>query len=103
MKLKRDRLFYREDDFTRYQPAGHTGTVNRRIVGPEQGSKHFEVELGIIKPRQSVSCHFLPRIDEFCDMLHDTSNVIIGGETCEVGPDEGCFFVVDTPHDFTAT
>ena len=103
MNVQKDKLFIREEDFPGYQPAGHTGTVNRRIVGPGQGARHLEVVLGTIDPGQGASSHFHPGIDQFCYMLQGTASVTIGNEIREIGPGEGCFFPADTPHTFTAT
>ncbi len=103
MNNQKSKLFIRESDYAPYQPTGHTGTVNRRIVGPEQGAKHLEVVLGTIEPGQGASPHFHPGIDQFCYMLQGTASVTIGTETRQVGPGEGCFFPADTPHVFIAT
>ncbi len=103
MNVDNDKLFIREGDVAGYRPAGHTGTVNRRLVGPEQGSRHLEVVLGTIDPGQGASPHFHPGIDQFCYMLHGTASVTIGDTTREIGAGEGCFFPADTPHVFTAT
>lgn len=54
-------LFFRtEADAEPYSPAGHTGTVNRRLVSPETGATQMEVLIGRIEPGQGATPHFHP-------------------------------------------
>jgi len=41
------KFFVKESEVTPYSPLNHTGTVNRRLIGPkETGSENLEVLLG---------------------------------------------------------
>ncbi len=95
-------LFIRECDAEVYEPAGHTGTFNRRLVGPTQGAKHLEVVIGTIDPGQGASPHFHPGIDQFCYMLDGEAEVTIGETRRVIKQGESCFFPAEMQHIFVA-
>ena len=57
----------READVPGYHPANHTGTLNRRLIGPDTvGSRHVEVLLGVIEAGQGALPHAHPGIEQVC-------------------------------------
>lgn len=95
-------LLIREDDIPSYEPRGHSGTSNRRLVGPDIGASHLEVVIGTIEPGQGASPHHHPGIDQFCYMLAGRARVEMGGAQREIGPGDACFFPEGMSHVFTA-
>lgn len=102
MNIDEDKLFIRESEIEGYEPSGHTGTVNRRLVGPEQGAKNLEVVIGTIQPGQGATPHLHPGIDQFCHMLEGEAEVTIGKTTRVIETGESCFFPADVAHTFVA-
>jgi quercetin dioxygenase-like cupin family protein len=99
---KRYRYFVRTDEVPAYHPAGHTGTVNRRLIGPENvGARNVEVVLGVIARGQGALPHSHPGIEQVCYVLEGRARAEVGGEVCELAPGDSCFFPPDTPHVFT--
>jgi mannose-6-phosphate isomerase-like protein (cupin superfamily) len=96
------RYFVRPADVTPYHPANHTGTTNRRLIGPETvGAKGVEVLLGVIEKGQGASLHAHPGIEQVCYVLEGRALAEVDGEQCELGAGECCFFPADVPHKFT--
>lgn len=97
------RYFVKGAEVVPYSPANHTGTVNRRLIGPkETGSQHLEVLLGTITRSHGASLHSHPGIDQACYLIEGRATAAIGGETAELGPGDACFFPAGEPHVFTA-
>jgi mannose-6-phosphate isomerase-like protein (cupin superfamily) len=97
------RYFVREAEVQPYSPANHTGTVNRRLIGPETvGAKHLEMVLGLVQPSGGALPHSHPGIEQVCYILEGRAVAEIGGERAELGPGDCCFFPADQPHVFTA-
>ena len=100
----RSRYFVRQDDVPAYHPANHTGTVNRRLIGPQNvGAKNLEVVLGVIEKGKGALPHAHPGIEQMCYLLEGRARVEVGGEACELSPGDCCFFPPDVPHVFTVT
>ena len=98
------RFFVRGAEVPGYHPANHTGTTNRRLIGPETvGAKGVEVVLGTIERGQGALPHAHPGIEQVCYMLEGTAVAEVGGERCELGPGDACYFPPDTMHVFTVT
>jgi len=98
------RFFVRGADVPTYSPANHTGTVNRRLIGPETvGAKHVEVLLGVIEKGQGAAPHAHPALEQVCYMLEGTALAEVEGERCELGPGDACYFPADAMHIFTVT
>jgi mannose-6-phosphate isomerase-like protein (cupin superfamily) len=98
----RSRYFVRESDIAPYHPANHTGTVNRRLIGQENvGATKLEVVLGVVERGKGALPHAHPGIEQVCYMLQGRARAEVGGESCELGPGDCCFFPADTPHVFT--
>jgi len=87
-----------------YSPKNHTGTVNRRIIGPETvGAEQLEVVLGRVEKSHGALPHSHPGIEQVCYMLSGTAVAEVGGQTMELGAGDACFFPADAPHTFVAT
>lgn len=98
----RSRYFVRPEDVAAYHPANHTGTLNRRLIGPDTvGAKNIEVLLGVIEKGKGALPHAHPGIEQVCYVLEGRARAEVGGETCELGPGECCYFPADLPHSFT--
>jgi mannose-6-phosphate isomerase-like protein (cupin superfamily) len=102
MTISTQRYFVRPEDVAPYHPANHTGTVNRRLIGLDNvGARNVEVLLGIIDQGEGALTHAHPGVEQVCYMLEGRAVAEIGGESCEIGPGECCFFPADVPHKFT--
>lgn len=98
------RYFVKGAEVTPYSPANHTGTVNRRLIGPaETGSHHLEVLLGTLSRSHGALPHSHPGIDQACYLIEGHAVAEVGGQTAELGPGDACFFPAGEPHVFTAT
>jgi uncharacterized RmlC-like cupin family protein len=98
----------READVAPYHPANHTGTANRRLIGPETvGASQMEVLLGVIEKNQGAMPHAHPGIEQAGYMLAGRARVEIGEgagiEVTDVGPGDCIFFPADIKHRFTVT
>jgi len=92
------------DSVAPYFPANHTGTVNRRLIGPETvGAKQLEVVLGVVEKGKGAQPHSHPGIEQVCYMLEGRARAEVAGQTMELGPGDCCFFPADAPHVFTVT
>jgi quercetin dioxygenase-like cupin family protein len=96
------RYFVRAEEVPGYQPANHTGTLNRRLIGRETvGATRVEMLLGEIEPGQGALPHAHPGIDQICYMLEGRALAEVGGEKAELGPGDCCYFPADQRHVFT--
>jgi quercetin dioxygenase-like cupin family protein len=96
------RFLVRADDVQPYSPANHTGTVNRRLIGPETvGAGQLEVVLGVVEKGKGAQPHSHPGIEQVCYMLEGRARAEVGGQVLELGPGDCCFFPADIPHVFT--
>ncbi|CAM4390511.1 cupin domain-containing protein [Bordetella tumbae] len=94
----------RESQVPGYHPANHTGTLNRRLIGPETvGSKHVEVLLGVIEKGQGALPHAHPGIEQVCYLLEGTARAQVGDESADMVAGDCCYFPPDIPHVFTVT
>jgi quercetin dioxygenase-like cupin family protein len=98
------RYFVRSAEVPGYSPANHTGTVNRRLIGPETvGASRVEVVLGVIEKGKGALPHAHPGIEQVCYLLEGSALAEVNGERCELGPGDACFFPADAMHVFTVT
>jgi quercetin dioxygenase-like cupin family protein len=98
----RSRYFIRATDVQPYGPANHTGTVNRRLIGPEiVGARNVEMVLGVIEKGHGALPHSHPGIEQVCYLLQGRARAEVGGETCELEPGDCCFFPPGMQHVFT--
>jgi quercetin dioxygenase-like cupin family protein len=97
------KFFVKESEVTPYSPLNHTGTVNRRLIGPkETGSEHLEVLLGVVSKSHGALPHSHPGIDQVCYVIQGRAVAEIDGQRDELGPGDACFFPANMPHTFTA-
>jgi quercetin dioxygenase-like cupin family protein len=95
--------FIREQEVAGYHPANHSGTTNRRLIGPDTvGSKQVEVLLGVIEKNQGAVEHSHPGIEQVCYMLAGEAVAEVGGQKRLLQAGDCCFFPADVPHVFTA-
>ncbi len=98
------RYFINAGDVEPYSPANHTGTVNRRLIGPETvGSEHLELLEGTVEPGQGALPHAHPDLDQVIYMLAGSARAEIDGQSRELGPGDAAFFPKGMPHIFTVT
>ncbi|MEO6985142.1 MAG: cupin domain-containing protein [Paralcaligenes sp.] len=98
------RWIVKENDIAGYHPANHTGTLNRRLIGPETvGSQHVEVLLGVIEKNQGALPHAHPGIEQVCYLLSGSAVVELDGERGELQPGDCCYFPADKKHVFMVT
>jgi len=99
----RSRYFVRAQDLPPYRPANHTGTVNRRLIYPGNvGAANIEVVLGVIEKGKGALPHSHTAIEQACYLLEGRARAEVGGEVCELGPGDCCFFPPGMEHVFTA-
>ena len=59
-----NRYCVRADEVAGYHPANHTGTLNRRLIGPETvGATQLEVVLGVVEKGRGAEPHAHPGIE----------------------------------------
>jgi mannose-6-phosphate isomerase-like protein (cupin superfamily) len=96
------RYFVRQQDVPAYHPANHTGTVNRRLIGAENvGARQLEVVLGVVEKGKGALPHAHPGIEQVCYLLEGRARAEVGGEACDLGPGDCCFFPAGVAHVFT--
>jgi quercetin dioxygenase-like cupin family protein len=94
----------RPADVSAYHPANHTGTTNRRLIGPETvGAKHVELLLGVIEKGEGAAPHAHPAMEQVCYLLEGSATVELDGERREMQPGDACYFPAGKMHKFTAT
>ncbi len=98
------RFFVRAADVPAYHPANHSGTTNRRLIGPENvGAAGVEVVLGVIEKGRGADPHAHPGMEQVCYMLEGTALAEVAGQRCEMKPGDACYFPAGEMHKFTAT
>ena len=96
------KYFVRASEVPGYHPANHLGTVNKRLIGRETvGAQQLEVVLGTIEKGKGALPHAHPGIEQACYMIAGRARAEVGGEACEMGPGDCCFFPPGMPHVFT--
>lgn len=97
------RYFVREGEVPSYEPKNHTGTSNRRLIGPETiGARQLEMVLGTVAKAHGALPHSHPGIEQVCYVLEGRALAEVDGQKAELGPGDSCFFPADMPHVFTA-
>ena len=94
-----DRYFVRANKIASYRPANHTGTLNRRLIGPETVSAtQLEMVLGVVEKGRAAEPHAHPGIEQ----VGDRARVEVAGETTELGAGDCCFFPAEAQRVFVA-
>ena len=87
------RYFVRGAEVPRYSPSEPHRHRNHRLIGPDTvGAQGIEVVLGVIERGQGALPHAHPGIEQVCYMLEGTAIAEVGGERCELGPGDACYF-----------
>ena len=98
----KSKYLVRQPDVMPYSPANHTGTKNFRLIGPETvGAKQVEMLVGELGRGKGALPHAHPGIEQVCYLLEGRARAEVGGETCELGPGDTCFFPPEMQHTFT--
>lgn len=85
-----------------YEPPGHTGTVNRRLVPPPgMGVGRMEVVLGVLQPGGQALMHDHQELDQAIYVLEGRCLVESRGESVEMGPDQIVYLPAKVPHQVT--
>ncbi len=96
------RYFVRETEVAGYHPANHTGTLNKRLIGPDTvGARQLEVLVGQIEPGRGALPHAHPGIEQVCYMLQGRAIAQVDGRHQELQPGDCCFFPAGMMHTFT--
>ena len=91
------RFFVRAADVPTYHPANHSGTTNRRLIGPETvGAKNVEVLLGVIEKGEGATTHAHPGMEQVCYLLEGSATVELEGERREMRPGDACLLRIKT-------
>jgi len=93
----------RSDEADAYSPANHTGTLNRRLVGPGAlGSQSMEILRGTLQPGRGAEPHAHPGIEQAVYMISGQAVAEVGGERFELGAGDCCHFPAASTHSFVA-
>ncbi len=99
----RSRFVIRPDDVPAYSPGGHTGTVNRRLVGAHNGARFMEIVLGDVERNEGVTAHAHPGMEQAQYIVEGSARVEVEGEVIDVRAGDLCFFPADVFHAITVT
>jgi len=89
---------------TAYEPPGHTGTVNRRLVPPPgMPAGKLEVVLGVLRPGGQALMHAHADLDQAVYVLNGRCRLESEGEAAEMGPGEIVYLPAGVPHQVTVT
>ena len=98
---KSARYFVRHEDVAAYHPANHTGTTNRRLIGPDNvGSRRIELVHGTIEPGKGALPHAHPDVDQVCYLLEGRAVAEVDGVRHEMAPGDCCYFPAGKRHIF---
>lgn len=97
------RYLVREKEVVEYHPRNHSGTVNRRLIGPGiTTNESLEVVRGTIDPDQGAAPHRHPGIEQVCYLLSGRAFVTVDSESFEMAPGDCCYFPPGSMHSFEA-
>ncbi len=95
----------RPEERPTYIPEGHTGTVNRPLVGRDNvGARFMEVVLGIVEPGGSAEAHKHDKEEQAIYVIEGQATIDTEGVIEEARAGDVVFFPVGkmhkiTPHD----
>ena len=88
---------------TPYEPPGHTGTVNRRLVPPPGlPMGKMEVVLGVLQAGGQALLHDHKDLDQAIYILEGRCRVTDGKDIAEVGPEQLVYLPAGFPHEITS-
>ena len=92
------------DQVAPYQPANHTGTSNRRVIGRDTvGARRLEVLIGTISKGNGAQRHAHPSLEQASYLLHGAGVSEVYGQERRVSPREWAFSPQGVFHSFTVT
>ncbi len=94
---------YRASEIAGYSPANHEGTVNIRLIGPDQGAKHMEVVLGDIVRSGVAHAHAHPDLEQSVYVLEGSAVVGIDGVEHQAQTGDIMFFPAGVFHSIRVT
>lgn len=95
-------LVVRPDKVPNYEPPGHTGTVNRRLLPPPgMAMGKMEVVLGVLQPGGQALMHDHQDLDQAIYVLEGRCLIESGGEAVEMGADQIVYLPAKVPHQVT--
>lgn len=95
-----DDFVYHQDGVPTYEPAGHSGTVNRRLIGQ---AENFHLVLGVLEKGAVAHRHSHPDLEQGMYLLEGSARIDINGQSKEIGEGGVIFLPVDMPHRIEAT
>lgn len=85
-----------------YEPPGHTGTVNRRLVPPPgMPMGKMEVVLGVLQPGGQALMHEHADLDQAIYVLEGRCRIDDGRESAEMGSGQIVYLPAGCPHEVT--
>lgn len=94
----------RPEQIEPYSPANHTGTRNRRLIGPRvNGSKHLEIVLGEIERNEGALAHMHPDIEQAVYILEGEAVVEIDDMPHSVKAGDLLYFPAQVFHNIKVT
>ena len=94
----------RPDDVPAYSPANHTGTRNKRLIGPRvNGARHLEIVLGEIERNEGALAHAHPDLEQAVYVLEGEAVVEIDDERHEVRAGDLLYFPAKVFHNIKVT
>jgi len=101
---QRSKYVIRPDDIEAYSPANHTGTRNKRLVGPRvNGSRHLEIVLGEIERNEGALAHAHPDLEQAVYVLEGEAVVEIDDEPHAVKAGDLLYFPAKVFHNIKVT
>jgi quercetin dioxygenase-like cupin family protein len=92
------------DQVVPYQPANHTGTSNRRIIGRDTvGARHLEVLIGTISKGHGAQRHAHPPLEQASYLLRGTGVSEVYGQERHLSAGDWGFSPKGVFHSFTVT
>ena len=83
----------RPEERPAYTPAGHTGTVNRDLIGKENlGAKHMEITLGTMEAGGVVHAHAHEAEEQALYIIEGKAHIEVEGEREEAQAGDMVFF-----------
>ncbi len=101
---ERSKYVIRPDEVRAYSPANHTGTRNKRLVGPRvNGAKHLEIVLGEIERNEGALAHAHPDLEQAVYVLEGEALVEIDDESHTVKTGDLLYFPAKVFHNIKVT
>ncbi|MGI6453578.1 MAG: cupin domain-containing protein [Syntrophomonadaceae bacterium] len=96
------KMFVRPEELQGYEPPGHSGTVNYRLIGEDVvGAKKFEVVLGKLSVGGAAHRHSHPDLEHGYYLLKGKCIIEVGGESQEIQPGMAVFVPQGVEHELT--